>query len=58
MRTVPIIICLLIIVFTVYLTMTDGCESLTGSGASQRNPPLILLAVLAVIGLIANLRKQ
>jgi hypothetical protein len=58
MRITGIVICIAIIVLAIFFVVTGHSEALLGSGKSARNPPLILVVILAIIGLWANLKKQ
>jgi len=57
MRIISITFCILIIALAVFFILTDKADALFDMGGS-RNPPLILVVILAIIGLWANLKKQ
>jgi heme A synthase len=56
MRIVSLVFCVVVILLAIYFAVTDHLDAVFGSGQS-RNPPLILVVVLAVIGLVANWKK-
>jgi choline-glycine betaine transporter len=57
MRIVSIVFCIIILVMAAIFIFTDHADALFDAGAS-RNPPLILVLILAIAGLWANLKKQ
>lgn len=58
MRVIAIIFCILIILLSIFFIATDHADALFDLGTGSRNPPLLLVLILAVIGLWANLKKQ